>query len=79
MTRPWAVIGTLVSLLLGPPPTVDRSDEPEPMPRGGGSVARPLGFRVEAGSFYVWDEDRREAERWAVELADSLPHGPRPG
>jgi hypothetical protein len=77
MMRPWAVLGTLVSLLLGPPAAVDRTDDADPGPRVGGAVERPLGFRVEAGSFYVWDEDRQVAERWAVELADSLPRGPR--
>jgi hypothetical protein len=27
------------------------------------------GFGIEGDGFYVWDEDRREAEDWAIELA----------
>jgi hypothetical protein len=38
--------------------------------------AAPSGFGIEGGGFYVWDEDRREAEDWAIELAG--PAFPRP-
>ena len=30
--------------------------------------AAPSGFGIEGDGFYVWDEDRREAEDWAIEL-----------
>jgi hypothetical protein len=30
--------------------------------------AAPSGFGIEADGCYVWDEDRREAEEWAIEL-----------
>lgn len=43
--------------------------------RRGGKAATPAGsgFAVEGSHFFVWDEDRVEAEGWAGELVDSDP------
>jgi hypothetical protein len=57
--KAWAVIGALMSFLAAAP-----ADERE-RPR------EPAGHAVEGQAFYVWDEDREEAEDWARELAES--------
>lgn len=64
----WPVLGTLLSLVTGSlpdatPSDLDEAEENEPI------HATSSGFRIEGDGFYVWDEDRREAEGWAIELA----------
>jgi len=64
----WPVLGTLLSLVTGALPDtipggLEEADRDEPV------HAAPSGFRIEGDGFYVWDEDRREAEGWATELA----------
>ena len=63
----WPVLGTLLSLVTGSLPDAtpsdpDEAEENEPV------HAAPSGFGIEADGCYVWDEDRREAEDWAIEL-----------
>lgn len=60
----WAAFGALLSLLAG---------APGPESEGGPLPDDPAGYIVEGGDFYVWEEDREEAERWAAELARSRP------
>jgi hypothetical protein len=60
----WITLGTLLSLLTGTQGTGD----------GGRRLAdSPAGYSIEEDDFYVWDEDREEAERWATDLAGSRP------
>ncbi len=64
----WPVPGTLLSLVSGSlpdatPNDLDDVDENEIV-----HVA-PSGFGIEGDGYYVWDEDRREAEDWATLLA----------
>lgn len=64
----WPVLGTLLSLVTGSlpdavPGDLDDAEENEPV-----HLAHS-GFGIEGDGFYVWDEDRREAEGWAIELA----------
>ena len=56
-----ALIGALLSLATGGPPAGDREAPP----------SDPSGYAVDGGDFYVWDEEREEAEQWARELARS--------
>jgi hypothetical protein len=64
----WAVIGALMSVLAAAPSEPRAENErPEPGERGSGRV----GHSIVGASFYVWDEDRREAEGWALELAEA--------
>jgi len=60
----WFTIGAFLSLL-----AAGQSPAEPPAPR----PARPAGYSIEAGDFYVWEEDMEEAERWALELARSRP------
>lgn len=63
--KAWAVLGAFLSLGAGgQPPTDPATRRPE----------NPAGYSVEGGDFYVWEEDQKEAERWAIELAQSHPH-----
>jgi len=64
----WPILGALLSLVTGslPDPTasaLDGAEERDPV------HAAPSGFDIEGDGFYVWDEDRREVEDWAIELA----------
>ena len=62
-------LGALLSLVLGARTDADR-DLDEILDRSGPPASsRSAGFGVEGDRFYVWDEDRREAESWATELA----------
>lgn len=60
--KAWITLGALLSLLGG---TQASEGAGRPLPD------HPAGYAVEGGDFYVWDEDREEAERWATELASS--------
>ncbi len=63
--KAWAALGAFLSLVAGgQPPTDSATRRPE----------NPAGYSVEGGDFYVWEEDQKEAERWAIELAQSRPH-----
>jgi len=66
--KAWAVIGALMSLLASAPSEADAERE---MREDGERRREPAGYSIEGASFYVWDEDRREAEAWALELAES--------
>lgn len=57
-------LAALVSLLAGAPAIGDA---------GTGPPSQPAGYAVDGDAFYVWDEDRDEAERWAAELARARP------
>jgi hypothetical protein len=78
--KAWATIGALMSLLASAPAetNVERDRRPESRPPAGSA-----GHTVQGGSFYVWDEDRQEAEDWARELAQSwaraIAAAPPPG
>ena len=68
----WALLGGVLSLLTGTlPDAIDpRREETREATGAPASEARtPAGFSIEGDGFYVWDEDRREAEVWAIELA----------
>lgn len=61
----WPVLGILLSLVTGSLPDATPSEldeERDPV------HAAPSGFGIEGDGFYVWDEDRREAQDWAIEL-----------
>ena len=67
-TRGWALLGGLLSLLAGAP-IADAEVESE-----GTRVLQLVetetpGAGIEGDGFYVWDEDARSAESWAIELA----------
>jgi len=64
----WAVIGALMSVLATAPP--EAGAEPEHA-EGGERPGEPSGYSIAGPAFYVWDEDRREAEAWALDLAES--------
>jgi len=62
--KAWAALGAFLSLVVGgQPPPDSATRRPE----------NPAGYSVEGGDFYVWEEDQKEAERWAIELARSRP------
>jgi len=64
----WPVLGALLSLVTGSlPDTV--AGELEEAGHNEPDRAAASGFRIEADGFCVWDEDRRAAEDWAIELA----------
>lgn len=65
----WALLGGVLSLLTG---TLPDAIDPQREEAREGPVtesATPTGYGIEGDGFYVWDEDRREAEEWAIELA----------
>ena len=64
----WPILGTLLSLVSGPlpdlaPADLEGPDRDEPV------HAASRGLAIEGDGFYIWDDDRREAENWAIELA----------
>ena len=63
----WPVLGILLSLATGSLPDATPSD-PDEAEKNEPVLAAPSGFGIEGDGFYVWDEDRREAEEWAIEL-----------
>jgi hypothetical protein len=70
--RLWAAVAGFVSLLTGMPLSDAATAELDG--RGREEAASPSsGHRVEGELYYVWDEDSREAERWAAELAATKP------
>jgi hypothetical protein len=67
----WALLGGLLSLLSGAPPDpIDtQREESRDLTKTPAVREGATGFAVEGDGFYVWDEDQREAEDWAIELA----------
>jgi hypothetical protein len=67
----WALLGGVLSLLTSTlPDAIDpRREEARESTAAPAAGTRPAGFGIEGDGFYVWDEDRREAEEWATELA----------
>ena len=65
--RVWATLGALLSVLAGAQIPADSDAE---------RAEYPAGYCVDGGDFYVWDEDREEAERWATELARTRATAP---
>lgn len=64
----WPALGTLLSLVTGSlpntvPSEIEETERNEPV------HAARCGYGIEGDGFYVWDEDRHEAEAWANELA----------
>ena len=67
----WALLGGLLSLLSGalPEPSDMQRDEVRDATETPAAEESATGFAVEGDGFYVWDEDRHQAEDWAIELA----------
>jgi hypothetical protein len=68
----WALLGGVLSLLTGTLPDAIDPKREEARDSSGAPVAEvttPTGFGIEGDGFFVWYEDRREAEEWATELA----------
>jgi hypothetical protein len=63
----WALLGGLLSLLSGPLP--DPFDAQRDVTETPAAEEGATGYSIDGDGFYVWDEDQREAESWAVELA----------
>ena len=71
----WPVLGTLLSLVTGGVPDAPANVEPSDDAEYEEPAPRETGFGIEGDGFYVWDEDRREVEDWAIELAGpAFPH-----
>ena len=67
----WALLGGLISLLSSslPDPIDSLRDEPRDVTETPAADEGATGYGIEGDGFYVWDEDQREAEDWAIELA----------
>jgi hypothetical protein len=68
----WTLLGGVLSLLTGTLPDAIDPQREEARESNRAPVARvttPTGYGIEGDGFYVWYEDRREAEEWATELA----------
>lgn len=63
----WPVLGTVLSLVTGSLPD-SLSANIDSDARSGSAARESSGWGIEGDGFYVWDEDRREAEDWAIEL-----------
>lgn len=69
MRFPWLVLAAFMSMLAGSTEDVSVVEELESGSRARRVAAVRAGFSVQGSSFYVWDEDRQEAEAWAADLA----------
>ncbi len=68
----WALLGGVLSLLTSTvPDAIDpqREEGREATESRASEASASAGFGIEGDGFYVWDEDRRDAEGWAIELA----------
>jgi len=67
----WALLGGVLSLLSSslPDPIDPLGDEPRDASEIPAAEEGSTGYGIEGDGFYVWDEDQREAEDWAIELA----------
>jgi hypothetical protein len=76
----WALLGGLLSLLAGAPlaDAEMEAEEVEAAPLLRVVETEASGAGIEGDGFYVWDEDARSAESWAIELAGPAvpPRGP---
>jgi hypothetical protein len=71
MRRPWSWLGVVVmGFLIGPDPIAAEPDDAEAIETERGSP-KTSGHAVGGIGFYVWDEDARTAEDWALTLAQS--------
>src|SRR5262245_53701159 len=71
MRRPWSWLGAVViGLLLGPGPVTADPDDDDPVETER-HWPRTTGRALQGVNFYVWDEDPRVVEEWALALAYS--------
>jgi hypothetical protein len=67
----WALLGGVLGLFSGTLPDAVESRRENAREATASNAAAPAsrGYGIDGDGFYVWDEDRREAEDWAIELA----------
>lgn len=61
----------LLGLVIGPAPAGVEAGAAEPLEAERPSAGKAAGHTIRGPGFYVWEEDAREAEEWALELGCS--------
>jgi hypothetical protein len=60
----------LLGLVIGPAPAAVEPGAAKPLEAERLAAGKTAGHAVPGSGFYVWDEDAREAEEWALELLE---------